>query len=64
MDSGVDLDGRRAPAADSANALYITPATAPWTTIQTLRPNTDLGDSVLKLTTSSGLSSERLVLPV
>ena len=48
--------GGAAPAADSANALYISTGNGTMDHDSTVTPNTDLGDSVIKLTTSSGLS--------
>jgi len=48
--------GGAAPAADSANALYISTGNGTMDHDSNVTPNTDLGDSVLKLTTSSGLS--------
>ena len=48
--------GGAAPAADSANAIYISTGNGTMDHDSTVTPNTDLGDSVLKLTTSSGLA--------
>ena len=48
--------GGAAPAADSANALYLSTANGTMDHDSTVTPNTDLGDSVVKLNTSSGLS--------
>lgn len=48
--------GGAAPAADSANAIYISTGNGTMDHDSTVTPNTDLGDSVIKLTTSSGLS--------
>jgi len=57
-------DGRRggiwmaggAPAADSANTLYVSTGNGTMDHDSLVTPNTDLGDSVLKITTTSGLS--------
>jgi hypothetical protein len=48
--------GGAAPAADSANTLYFSTGNGTMDHDSTVTPNTDLGDSVIKLTTSSGLS--------
>ena len=48
--------GGAAPAADSANALYISTGNGTMDHDSNVTPNTDLGDSVVKLTTSSGLT--------
>src|SRR6185312_1329976 len=48
--------GGTAPAADSGNALYISTGNGTMDHDSSVTPNTDLGDSVMKLTTSSGLS--------
>ena len=48
--------GGAAPAADSANAIYLSTGNGTFDRDSSSAPNTDLGDSVVKLTTASGLS--------
>jgi hypothetical protein len=60
----ITADGQRggiwmsggAPAADSANAIYLSTGNGTYDHDSTVTPNTDLGDSVMKLTTVSGVS--------
>ena len=53
---GVWMSGA-APAADSANALYLSTGNGTFNRDSSSAPNTDLGDSVVKLATSSGISA-------
>lgn len=48
--------GGAAPAADSANAIYLSTGNGTFDHDSDTTPNTDLGDSVVKLTTSSRVS--------
>ena len=52
---GVWMSGG-APAADSSNAIYLSTGNGTFDHDSTVTPNTDLGDSVVKLTTASGVS--------
>jgi hypothetical protein len=52
---GIWMSGA-APSADSANAIYLSTGNRTFDHDSNVTPNIDLGDSVLKLTTSSGLS--------
>ena len=45
-----------APAADDANVIYLSTGNGTFDHDSTVTPNTDLGDSVLRLTTASGVS--------
>jgi hypothetical protein len=67
----ITADGQRggiwmsggAPAADSANAIYLSTGNGTYDHDSTVTPNTDLGDSVMKLTTVSGLSLSDWLTP-
>jgi hypothetical protein len=48
--------GGGAPAADSANAIYLSTGNGTFDHDSITTPNTDLGDSVVKLATSSGVT--------
>jgi hypothetical protein len=48
--------GGGAPAADSANAIYLSTGNGSFDHDSITTPNTDLGDSVVKLVTSSGVT--------
>jgi hypothetical protein len=48
--------GGAAPAADSFNAIYLSTGNGTFDHDSNVTPNTDLGDSVLKLTSTSGLT--------
>lgn len=60
----VTADGQRggiwmsggAPAADASNALYVSTGNGTFDRSAVVTPNTDLGDAVLKITTTSGLA--------
>ncbi len=45
-----------APAADASNAIYLSTGNGTFDRSSTVTPNTDLGDAVLKITTTSGLA--------
>lgn len=53
---GVWMSGA-APAADSANALYLSTGNGTFNRDSSSAPNSDLGDSVVKLATASGISA-------
>jgi hypothetical protein len=53
---GVWMSGA-APAADSSNALYLSTGNGTFNHDSSSAPNSDLGDSVVKLTTASGISA-------
>lgn len=48
--------GGGAPAADATNAIYLTTGNGTFDHDSGITPNNDLGDAVLKITTSAGLS--------
>jgi hypothetical protein len=52
---GIWMSGA-APAADSGNVIYLSTGNGTFDHDSTVTPNTDLGDSVVRLTTSSGIS--------
>jgi hypothetical protein len=52
---GIWMSGA-APAADSTNAMYLSTGNGTFDHDSNVTPNTDLGDSVIKFTTSSGVS--------
>lgn len=59
---GIWMSGA-APAADNANALYLSTGNGTFDHDSSSAPNTDLGDSVVKMTTSSGLSASDWFTP-
>ena len=59
---GIWMSGA-APAADSANALYLSTGNGTFNRDSSSAPNTDLGDSVVRLATSAGLSSSDWFTP-
>ena len=56
--------GGAAPAADSANAPYLSTGNDHMDHDSTVTPNTDLGDSVMRLANLIRAGSKRLVLPL